>query len=1257
VPAEMERLLGRIAFLEEQLLRKSSKKKNAKKSSKKKFSKRISEAILQDNVMGDVADRELQDGRRNRAGLFGGSSDEGDMDADERMRTTQSTPRDDGSREEYTRGGVGQRAGSRGRGGGSGGGGRAGGAGGYGSGRSPDSSPPRRAGGGEGGVGVGIADVRRVRPSSAPSTSARPGSSSSSGARGGARGGAGLGKVRHPSNRLYNAAITSGKVGGSAVPSGSSPSRKDRAASAGRDRGESGRPSGKDARPQSPQHEVPKKEVEPFNPAIHTYDWKSGRRILISEAQMEYEERRRNKEAMEHVLAISDAEMDALMGAGTGGGGGASGKAMSPTKAEYPSKSISGDVDKWLARMRRQRFTEKRSASGGIGGGGSGSGGSNPTEEQVLPEPRYFGGYQKLQDRDLIISIEHCYDCYLHCTTTRHKQDEYVNNASTFLRLLAQLSHECGVCARVGVTCFRANVTQHLSSDQVSRVGAFEIQVAYKQPNGKVVPAVLYSKLTSRRWPSKSVLEKRFRSFIASAKVNTSLHSTDPKFVPAETPMAKDSFAPYPVGVARWASSPVSDPLWAFSVPEPKPAAALAGTAAAAGASVTAASAEGTDGVRTDAGIDADADAGADSKGGSPGRSQKRGLAKSPGAAAGGNGGNTAAASSSSSIANVQWAFDMRDLAESPPRFAIGSTIRVHKIAFQQNCIERHSLLGVVKDYVDHEYAHNCDLIVKLLYQVQETKVPQMNCLNLHEYECEEFYEADFVPHPLEALLLLAKKHKLISWDVSKVDGRKDPNSGDILLTRKGFFNQVRKLVWSLIKKIMPSIPASANYIVTHPVSGSDVDLHYCYSESTIDWVFEAFKGEANVSALERIAAGTEKYVSPATAAANAAAALLAEEQARLVPVAAAAVVVGNTNSVSFAEANDSFKTAKTTADGNNTGTAGSAPAPSVAASSGLNAGNSVTSALTFDAAGGEGDGDDAATFKSAEPQTPGSQGKNGGSAADVASHTSLPSQVAATAASASVGSNSNSSAPPQTISAAVPQGGSKQDPSPPPAAAAAPPSVVASPADAPTPMAAPAATAAPPSSSSNINSAINHPAAATATPPVAPSTSSGKQRFSSIDLIGAADKTLKHKTITALTLPGQAHNAALSPMERVGILYSLADALLGESSSEEEGETALLPQSRFLAILGAYGLQAWMSNEAITDALLLKGKASANQPDVPVSVHLFLNWLQASDYVKKRSSSALTEGMSFFLLSFIIYFLFFIVFLLYIISTIVNYI
>ena len=128
---------------------------------------------------------------------------------------------------------------------------------------------------------------------------------------------------------------------------------------------------------------------------------------------------------------------------------------------------------------------------------------------------------------------------------------------------------ECGVCARVGVSRVRARISRKTKlTDAGSRIGAFEIQVAYRNGLKEIVVDLLHSKLVTCRWPSKSVIEKRIRAFIAKCGIPT--HPTDAPEV--EKDYGTDGLADYPIGNISWETTALAMETWTFPMPETKKA-------------------------------------------------------------------------------------------------------------------------------------------------------------------------------------------------------------------------------------------------------------------------------------------------------------------------------------------------------------------------------------------------------------------------------------------------------------------------------------------------------------------------------------------------------------------------------------------------------------------------------------------------------------------------------------------------------------
>jgi hypothetical protein len=259
--------------------------------------------------------------------------------------------------------------------------------------------------------------------------------------------------------------------------------------------------------PQEMDQQVDKKASPPpkysENGEEYTYDL-NGRRILLSQAQLAAEERRRMMEAMGAMLMLQTGEMEYGSKPRR-----PSSAPSSPVRyqAQYPSKSIGANVGNWLKRMGHPKSSSEQP--------------EKPVEghTKTQMQPRYFGAYEKMEALDLIFSVEYCHSCECHNTTTRHKAEEYFQKTSSYCQLLAEMSHQLGVSARVGVTRIKADVSNNNAGAASSRVGAFEIQVAFKSTSDRVTPTILHSKILTGHWPSKSVLEKRLRAYIAKVRV------------------------------------------------------------------------------------------------------------------------------------------------------------------------------------------------------------------------------------------------------------------------------------------------------------------------------------------------------------------------------------------------------------------------------------------------------------------------------------------------------------------------------------------------------------------------------------------------------------------------------------------------------------------------------------------------------------------------------------------------------------------
>jgi hypothetical protein len=108
----------------------------------------------------------------------------------------------------------------------------------------------------------------------------------------------------------------------------------------------------------------------------------------------------------------------------------------------------------------------------------------------------------------------------------------------------------------------RARITtkcKHTDAD--SRIGALEVQVAFKDSKGVVLSDILHSKLQSRHWPSKASMEKKLKAFLIQSRI--SVHPpVDPD--PCAPGIGTDGIGCYPVGFVSWEETPLADAMWMF---------------------------------------------------------------------------------------------------------------------------------------------------------------------------------------------------------------------------------------------------------------------------------------------------------------------------------------------------------------------------------------------------------------------------------------------------------------------------------------------------------------------------------------------------------------------------------------------------------------------------------------------------------------------------------------------------------------------
>jgi len=227
----------------------------------------------------------------------------------------------------------------------------------------------------------------------------------------------------------------------------------------------------------------------------HTYDIHTGRRMPVSEIT---EMKKTRDEIYHHWKKNYDREHA---------------PPVVPQEAKYPNGTTETSVRQFNEKMNRMLAPPEESVDEVV---------------QYFSVPQHLNIYKLMQQQDIIISVENCCNCEYHKMSTRHKADDYLSRANAALVAIAQFIHDLSPVARVGVIRSDAKVTKKSKqSDTNSRVGAFEIQIAYKDSADSLQFDLLHSKLKSTRWPSKSVIEKRLQAFLVKSNVNFDTRSKE----------------------------------------------------------------------------------------------------------------------------------------------------------------------------------------------------------------------------------------------------------------------------------------------------------------------------------------------------------------------------------------------------------------------------------------------------------------------------------------------------------------------------------------------------------------------------------------------------------------------------------------------------------------------------------------------------------------------------------------------------------
>jgi hypothetical protein len=319
---------------------------------------------------------------------------------------------------------------------------------------------------------------------------------------------------------------------------------------------------------------------------LYTYDWRTGHRISKMDSE-ELLEQKKQRFLSLGVVMTEEGELRALdsnvpitihdlriarekqkQKAANEENHQQQAKPFTATMGEYPSRRTEQSVEEYQKKMAQLRHPE-------------------PSISKSFT-PRNLSTYRHLEKYDLIVSVEHCHSCESHPMTLRHDSAEYIAHADEILKYVSQFIHSLHPCIRLGVMRFPAKLKSKKDPKAAAvaatsaaagagaavaprptglgRVGALEVQIGYRNQKSEVITDLIYSKLMTRRWPSKSVIEKRLASLTSHFGLQC---YPDPGHQSYEG-MSGEGSSCYPVGIGPWSEVPLSDPLWKYTIPVPE---------------------------------------------------------------------------------------------------------------------------------------------------------------------------------------------------------------------------------------------------------------------------------------------------------------------------------------------------------------------------------------------------------------------------------------------------------------------------------------------------------------------------------------------------------------------------------------------------------------------------------------------------------------------------------------------------------------
>lgn len=584
----------------------------------------------------------------------------------------------------------------------------------------------------------------------------------------------------------------------------------------------------------------------------YTYDMKSGRRIPLKSTNDIYNQQHivttldqlnQNKQAVANSVHPPKINL--------------------PLRPEYPGKRIERSVEEWLKKVQEMNkyaadphyhspILERDVANLPQSGVTPGSGGSIIVYHPI---------YATLEEHDLILTIEHCHNCANHNVSLRHDPKEYQEKSMKYIKQLASSIFEEQYCVRLGIGVIPAD----LSHSHHSRIGAFEIQIAYKSPISRETEIdLLYSKLQTRRWPSKSVVDKRLETFFSKHQIprvkSSALHSDDYDMTQV-TDRSGHSYS-YPRGKCEYEVLSIAQASWAFQfhpvndwnefiydfrslIPKDTRFAKVPPSTSSKVIPTLEISSRITSHQVNN--------------------NNQNDNARSLNSPTSGR-----SKSSQLSVPSNDSSRGGKDEQSTPPLlFSIGQKILVRNVPYSVDCIEPHPITGVIKQLPLQPITHAHLIVtprelshrkykVQLLYHSSDIEVAEGDIsavvgeIASDHPGSTQIPIGHTLPLPLELealLLLLTREGADYLWQFPTEGDQINVITREIEYSRKTVYQTIRSILWQLKsllwKKEQTAFSTIREVVTFHPRTNETVDLHQVYSDRVITWIFFSSRNES----------------------------------------------------------------------------------------------------------------------------------------------------------------------------------------------------------------------------------------------------------------------------------------------------------------------------------------------------------------------------------------------------------------------------